>query len=77
MLISYENFLKKVGMTTVEQYKESVLEYLSTVTGSKENKFAVEEMKYLGESLEVEGWSSKQVAALFNTIKSVFSEKSS
>jgi hypothetical protein len=34
-------------------------------------------MKYLGESLEVEGWSSKQVAALFNTIKSVFSEKSS
>lgn len=62
-------------MTTVEMYKESVLEYLSTEAGSEENKFAVEEMKYLGESLETEGWSAKHVAELFTTIKSVYSEK--
>lgn len=64
-------------MTTVEQYKESVLEYLSTEADTEENKFAIEEMDYLGKSLESEGWTVKQVAELFHTIKSVYGEKGS
>ena len=55
-------------MTTVEMYKESVLEYVTAEYGSVFSKMAEEEVDYLAESLVKEGWSLSEVSKMFSEV---------
>ena len=59
-------------MTTVEMYKESVREYVTSEYGSTFSKMAEEEVDYLAESLVKEGWNSSELSKMFSeVVKSV------
>jgi len=55
-------------MTTVEMYKESVREYVTSEYGSAFSKMAEEEVDYLAESLVKEGWSLSEVSKMFSEV---------
>jgi len=55
-------------MTTVEMYKESVREYVTSEYGSTFSKMAEEEVDYLAESLTKEGWSLSEVSKMFSEV---------